>query len=491
MSMRPLPVPEVPESTARVARVAFPRGCLAMRIRDELGAVFENERFASAFPRRGGPAVPLGTLAMVSVLRYAERLTDRQAADAVRSRIDWKCALSLQLTDPGFDYWVLSEFRDRLITHNLGQQILDAILERCAELGLLRAGGRVRTDATHVIACVRDLNRLELCTETMRCALEALAVVAPSWLTTTDALCPHWVERYRQRADSYRLPKGEAERGRFAENVGGDGFELLDALAEPTAPAHLADLDAVRTLRTVWAQEYLRDTSGVRWRERKERPPGAERIVSPHDVDARCGVKRQTAWDGYKLHLSESCDEDLPHLMLLAATAPASTDGHQLTGAVHQHLVERDLAPNEYLVDGGYTSARLLLEARTAGIELTGPVRPSPGPPGLPGGYTTADFTIDWDQRSATCPRGANSSRWIDTTIRGEPRIHVDFADADCPKCLLKHRCTRAAYRVLTLPPREEWEVLQQRRAQLNTDAWKERYRTRAGVEGSISQAKA
>jgi transposase len=280
MSMRPLPAPEVPESTARVARAAFPRGCLAMRLRDELGAVFTNEQFASAFPRRGGPAVPPGMLAMVSVLQFAERLTDRQAAEAVRARIDWKYALSLQLTDPGFDYSVLSEFRDRLITHGLEQQILDAILTRCGELGLLRSGGRVRTDATHVIACVRDLNRLELCTETMRCALEALAVVAPSWLASTDALCPDWVERYRQRADSYRLPKGEADRAAFAENVGGDGFELLDALAEPTAPAHLAELEAVRTLRAVWAQEYLRDTNGIRWRERKERPP----VRQPHLV---------------------------------------------------------------------------------------------------------------------------------------------------------------------------------------------------------------
>ncbi len=342
-----------------MARAVFSRGCLAMRIGDEIGVVFENERFASAFPRRGGPAVSPGMRAMASVLQYAERLTDRQAADAVRSRIDWKYALSLQLTDPGFDYSVLSEFRGRLIKPGLEQQILDAILERCAELGLLRAGGRVRTDATHVIACVRDLNRLELCTESMRCALEALAVTAPSWLTTTDALCPDWVERYRQRADSYRLPKGESERARFAENAGGDGFELLDALAEPTAPAHLADLDAVRVLRVVWAQEYLRDARGVRWRERKERPPGAERIVSPHDVDARCGVKRQTEWDGYKLNLTESCDAHLPHLVLFMATTPAATDDHQLTAAVHQHLTEHHLAPDEHLVDGGYTSARL------------------------------------------------------------------------------------------------------------------------------------
>ncbi|MGW5695573.1 transposase, partial [Streptomyces asiaticus] len=112
-----------------------------------------------------------GMLALVSVLQYAERLTDRQAADAVRGRIDWKYALGLQLADPGFNFSVLSEFRDRLIAHGLEQQILDAILAQCSKRGLLRAGGRARTDSTHVIACTRDLNRLEFVTETMRCAL--------------------------------------------------------------------------------------------------------------------------------------------------------------------------------------------------------------------------------------------------------------------------------------------------------------------------------
>nr|WTB11047.1 transposase [Streptomyces antimycoticus] len=149
MSMRPLPAPAVPESTARVARAAFPRGCLAMRIRDEFGVVFESERFVAAFAHRGGPSVSPGMLALVSVLQYAERLTDRQAADAVRGRIDWKYALGLQLADPGFDFSVLSEFRDRLIAHGLEQQILDAILAQCNKQGLLRAGGRARTDSTH------------------------------------------------------------------------------------------------------------------------------------------------------------------------------------------------------------------------------------------------------------------------------------------------------------------------------------------------------
>ncbi|WJE00766.1 IS1182 family transposase [Streptomyces antimycoticus] len=490
MSMRPLPAPAVPESTARVARAAFPRGCLAMRVRDEFGVVFESERFVAAFAHRGGPSVSPGMLALVSVLQYAERLTDRQAADAVRGRIDWKYALGLQLADPGFDFSVLSEFRDRLIAHGLEQQILDAILAQCNKQGLLRAGGRARTDSTHVIACIRDLNRLEFVTETMRCALEALAVAAPAWLAGTDAVNADWLARYQQRADSYRLPKGEAERTAFAENVGGDGYELLDTLDDPTAPAHLAGLEAVVVLRTVWAQEYQRDARGVRWRGNKQRPPGAARIVSPHDPQARCGVKRGSAWDGYKTHLTESCDDDLPHLITCTATTPATTDDHQLTHAVHQTLTERGLKPAEHYMDSGYTSAKIILQARAQGIEVIGPVKQAGGRPALhDSGYAATDFHIDWQARQATCPQGRISTRWSDTVIGGEPRIHIDFSRAGCTSCPAKDTCTTAAYRVLTLLPREEYELLQQRRAEQQTEEWKKRYHTRAGVEGSISQA--
>ncbi|MCC4316606.1 transposase [Streptomyces malaysiensis] len=298
---------------------------------------------------------------------------------------------------------MLSEFRDRLIAHGLEQQILDAILAQCNKRGLLRAGGRARTDSTYVIACIRDLNRMEFVTETMRCALEALAVAAPAWLAGTDAVNADWLARYRQRADSYRLPKGEAERTAFAENVGGDGYELLDTLDDPTAPAHLAGLEAVVLLRTVWAQEYQRDARGVRWRGNKQRPPGAARIVSPHDPEARCGVKRGSAWDGYKTHLTESCDDGLPHLITHVVTTPATTDDHQLTNAVHQALTERGLKPAEHYVDSGYTSAKIILQARAQGIEVIGPVKQAGGRPALHrSGYAATDFRIDWQARQAT-----------------------------------------------------------------------------------------
>ena len=162
MSMQPKPWPEVPAATARVARAAFRKGSLAMRARDELGTWYRDADFGAAYGVRGAPGMSPAQLAMVTVLQFAENLTDRQAADAVRGRLDWKYALGLALDDEGFDFSVLSEFRSRLAAAGLERALFDLLLERLRELGLVRPGGTQRTDSTHVLAAIRDLNRLEL-----------------------------------------------------------------------------------------------------------------------------------------------------------------------------------------------------------------------------------------------------------------------------------------------------------------------------------------
>lgn len=260
MSLEPRADQGVPELTARVVRAAFPKGALAVRIREALGPLFEDEAFAGAFPARGRPAVSPGALALVSVLQYAEGLTDRQAADQVRARMDWKFLLGLELDDPGFDPSVLSLFRSRLVKHGLEQKTLELVLERLRALGLLKAGGRQRTDSTHVLVAVRTLNRMEFVGETLRAALEALAVAAPVWLS---GLVPaEWAERYGPRVDDYRFPKGEEIREQWSQQVGRDGFFLLEAVYGPAAPAWLREIDAVQVLRQSWVQQYHCDERG-------------------------------------------------------------------------------------------------------------------------------------------------------------------------------------------------------------------------------------
>ena len=182
MSLRPEAIPPVPEETCRVAQAAFPRGNIYMRMRDELGTIYDDQLFIALFPARGQPAESPWRLALTTVMQFAEGLSDRQAADAVRSRLDWKYALSLELTDPGFDHTVLSEFLARLVAGQAEQLLLETLLTRVRERGLLKVRGRQCTDSTHVLAAIRVLNRLELVGETVRHALNSLAVVAPDWL---------------------------------------------------------------------------------------------------------------------------------------------------------------------------------------------------------------------------------------------------------------------------------------------------------------------
>ncbi len=201
--MYPQALGTIPEETVRVAWAACPKGTLAMRLRDSLGELYQDEQFAALYPVEGQPAYAPWRLAIVTVLQYAAGLTDRQAADAVRERIDWKYALALELTDPGFDFSLLSEFRLRLVEGGAETLLLDRLLEVCKQRGWLKAGGKQRTDSTHVLARVRSLSNLECVGETLRATLDDLASLAPEWLVRH--ISPEWLERYGHRVENYRL----------------------------------------------------------------------------------------------------------------------------------------------------------------------------------------------------------------------------------------------------------------------------------------------
>src|SRR5256884_7120614 len=239
MSLHPHVITPVPAETARVARAAFPKGHPYLTFRNALGTILQDEDFAALYPAWGQPGLPPWRLALVTIMQFRENLADRQAAEAVRARIDWKYLLSLDLTDPGFDFSVLSEFRDRLLAGSAEELLLEKLLERCRAMGWLKASGAQRTDSTHVLAAIRVLNRLELVAETLRAALNAVATVAPDWLQALPPLA--WYARYSRRIEESRLPKDTAEREAYAHTVGEDGFLLLDALGTPDAPARLRE----------------------------------------------------------------------------------------------------------------------------------------------------------------------------------------------------------------------------------------------------------
>lgn len=202
MSLHPQPIGEIPETTVRIAHAAFRKGNTIMRLRDEFGALYTNADFAHLFPVRGQSALAPWRLALVTVFQFLENLTDRQAADQVRARIDWKYTLGLELNDSGFDFSVLSEFRTCLIQGKANHLLLDKMLAHFKAQGLVKAKGKQRTDSTHVLAHVRALNHLGLVAETLRAALNEFATQAPDW---TRAMAePEWFERYGRRVFDFR-----------------------------------------------------------------------------------------------------------------------------------------------------------------------------------------------------------------------------------------------------------------------------------------------
>jgi transposase len=531
MSMRPQPWPEPSEEIAAAVRAMYPGGevPLPVAIRDQLGELFADEAFGAGFAARGKPGWSPGRLALVTVLQMAENLTDRQAAEAVREKISWKYALGMTLSDPGFDASVLSEFRARLVAHGLEERVLDVLLARLGELGLVKAGGKQRTDSTYVLAVVRDLNRLELAGESVRACVEALAVAAPGWLPTVIDV-PDWAQRYGARVDSWRLPTSQTKRKQLADTYGTDALALLRAVYGPQTPDWLCELPAVEVLRRVLVQNY-RIRTAARGREvitRREAdtdglPPGRLRIGSPYDIDTRWAAKGEDLyWNGYKVHLSETChtpdtadpntahtrdDADtgqrdaptrpapgeLPNLITNVATTDATVPDVAMTEPIHRMLDRRGLLPGQHYLDSGYPSAELMTRSHTEhGIELITPLLSDQSPQARAGaGFDRASFTIDFDRQHATCPQGHTSSSWNPVTQRDTDTIVISFSASTCRPCPVREQCTtsRKRRRQLTVHPREVHTAQLQARAAQDTTPWQATYTLRAGVEGTIHQA--
>jgi len=494
----------IPEATQRVARAAFPKGNLYMRMRDELGELYADASFAELFPSRGQKAESPGRLAWVTVMQFSEGLSDRQAADAVRARIDWKYVLGLELDDPGFHYSVLSEFRERLVAGQKEQVLLDALLVRLKEVKLLKEGGSQRTDSTHIVGVVRQMNRLEIVGETVRQALNEIAQVAPEWLKGIAR--PEWFGRYGRRFEQMRLPKVQAEREALAVTIGEDGIFLLEAVqaaVESSTPSEEAEqvweLPGVEFLRRMWIQQYWTEvgedgSSHLHLREEGNQPPGALRLHSPYDEEVRYSAKGTRGWVGYKTHLSETCGENEVHLITQVTTTLATeSDMHALEG-VHTTLAQKELLPGEHLLDAGYVDAESLLAAqRDFGVTICSPVRQKVSWQAKAGqGFDLASFGLDWDNQVATCPQGHTSIEWQPRQQgHRKPVIQVRFSASVCAACTVRSQCTKARSggRTLALLPRAQHEALQQVRQQQTTQPFWEQYARRCGIEGTFSQA--
>jgi len=316
--------------------------------------------------------------------------------------------------------------------------------------------------------------------------------------------------------------------------VGADGWRLLDALDAPATPSWLRELPAVQTLRRVWAQQYHprepratrrssskhndidnddTRTSGPgglpdeeqdggpggesdgRWRAKEELAPSSQLQNSPYDPDARYGKKRETSWVGYKLHVTETCAPDAPHLIVHVATTPACVADAAVLAPIHEHLADRRLLPERQLVDAGYVDAEVLSASKARfGVEVLGPTRGNfRWQARAQTGFEGHRFTVDWVAKQVICPQGHASRSW--TPMQDRRHVHtrdmitVAFSVHECRPCPSRSQCTRSAYRTLTLHPREQEQALRAARVREQTDDFKLAYACRAGVEGTHSQA--
>lgn len=491
MSMKPSGLEPIPEDTRLLVQRLIPKGTPVTRLRDALGPIYSDAPFAHLFAKRGRPAEVPWRLALVTVLQAMEGLTDRQAAQYVRTRIDWRYALALPLSEEGLDASILSDFRTRLVQAQASDLVLEPIVQLARERGYIKAGGKMRSDSLAIVAQVRALNSLESVGESMRATLNAIAEQEPDWLQAH--LNPEWFDRYVHRFELARFPKAETARALLRQQVGQDVADLLACIDAAQTPTSVGAVPAIALLRQVFAQHYERDGERVRWRDGPA-VSNSERVVSPYDPEARSSRKRDTVWLGYKVHLSETCDQDpgCPHLVTHVETTPATLADSEVLAPIAEQLAAADLQPGEHYVDEGYVSGQELLRQAQQGTQIIAPVgQDTSWQQRQHAGYAAENFGLDWDAKVATCPQGQQSTSMRDKLDRrGQPTVQITFPTSICQVCPVRQRCTHGkGGRTLTLTPPQVHVVLQERRAAQHTPEFVRQYGRRAGIEGTLSQA--
>lgn len=490
MTLRERDLSVMPADIAAVGRQVLDEADLYRVLGEQLADIVGDEQFAALYESTGRAAVWPSVLALVTLFQFLEDLPDREAARAVAVRLDWKYALHLPLGYRGFDFSCLSYFRRRLVEHDQSRLVFDALLTRVRALGFLKKRGKQRTDALAVVGAVRELSQLELVWEALRLALRGLLEADAAWV---ERVVPAAVRtQYLERRSDYRLTA--AERQAELARVGQDGAWLLDRLATEDGGV-LRRLAEVATLATIWQQRYERVDGEVRWRDRTV--DATELLVTPHDPGVRAGQKRGRTWRGDKVHVTETIAEpptpdeadradpaDQVRFITDVTTSPAPSGDGQALAEIRAHLTERDLLPEEQVVDSGYVSGKHLAESEAAGVDLVGP----PLADTATNGFKLADFAIDRAARCATCPAGQVASKWAVRTERdGSRSVQIRFPAAACAACPLRPRCTTGrGGRNLSLS--EHYERLAARRAEARTPAFRARLKTRAGIEATLSE---
>ena len=483
MSLRMRELNEIPADTAglgqKLLKERDPYRVIGEQLRDIVG----DEDFVEMYAETGRAAVWPSLLAMVTLFQFQEDIPDREAAEMVVKRIDWKYALHLPLEYAGFHFTDLHYFRERLLKKEQEALVFDKMLEKIQALGFLKKRGKQRTDSTHVIGVVKKLARLELVTETLRVTLGAIRSVDESWYRRVlpAAFCEVYIDTRRD----YRLSKTKREAA--LHETGKDGFWLLEQI-DRDAPAGIRELDEVKTMRTIWNQQYKQVEGQAVVREQMV-VNAKELIVSPHEPEVRAAQKRGQQWLGTRVHLTETAytTEELggePNFITDVTTDVAPAGDNEALPEIRDNLEQRG-KPKQQLGDAGYISGQSIADSRTDGVELIGPSRPDPSPTR----FQLADFQIDLEQQQAICPTGCHPARWSQTKDEDGNQITRIYFGKQCLTCSFfgEGQCTRAKNgRTLTVTQYYP-ELAARRQEEKSPEFWQEMKR-RPPVEGTISE---
>jgi len=248
---------------------------------------------------------------------------------------------------------------------------------------------------------------------------------------------------------------------------------------------------AVQVLRQVWLQQFELIEDKLHFRTDQNIPPGAKMISSPYDIEVTTTCKSNYWYSGYKVHLSESCDEDGPNLITHVETSRAGNGDVDVTPLIHKALAQKELLPKEHLADTAYgESKQFVASRRDYGIDLIVPARVgNDWQSKEKQGFDSNHFAIDWEAKTAQCPTKHPCASWTETVDGYDNQvIKIKFSRKDCKVCEVKAHCTKNDCRTITVRPREQYLALQQARTRQEGVEFKEKYKLRAGIEGTISQ---
>lgn len=434
----------------------------------------------------GRPAIDPVLLQGVLVLQFIERMPDRQAAEAVQYNTCWKLALNLSLESPSFDPSLLVVFRKRLLTGELESLVFQAVLDRLVKDGWVAKRSKQRLDSTHVCGLLSHMSRLECVRETIRLALEYLErrqLLLESWTTL-------W-ERYVESKVDHRCTV-ETLKTKFLQ-AGKDMCTILEWAN--TQDVAIKDAEEIRLAQRVFDENYERDEQGE-YQQTRAQPTGA--VHNPHEPQAQWSSKstiKDKTWVGYKTQVAETVQEEPreagePTQNFIAAliTQNASESDKPGMAMVLSEQANMGLEPPPVLyVDGAYVCGPSLHEAQEDVRELHGPAPASPDRGKV---FTVEAFDIKVEEQQAICPAGQTSSNC--SRLREEKTGKVDYRfewnNTLCGACPRRAECIAATQTHRTLVVGEYHTLLQARRREMLTEAFKLDMHHRNGIEGTQSE---